>query len=49
MENIIDQSSVLGVQGKLILIAGWTDYASVNIAEQNGMRGKLQKELHWLH
>ena len=41
--------SVLGVQGKPILVGGGTDGASVNIAEHNGMKGKLQKELPWLH
>ena len=49
VENILDEPSVLGVQGKPILIGGGTDGASVNIAEQNGMGGKLQKELPWLH
>ena len=43
VENILDESSVLGIRGKPILIGGGTDGASVNIAEQNGMRGKLQK------
>ena len=49
VENILDRSSVLGVQGKPILIGGGTDSASVNIAEHNGMKGKLQKELPWLY
>ena len=34
---------------KPILIGGGTDGASVNIAEQSGMKGKLQKQLPWLH
>ncbi len=41
--------NVLGVQGKPILIGGRTDGTSVNTAEQNGMKGKLQKEFQWLH
>ena len=40
-DDILDQSSVFGVQGKPILIGGGTDGAAVNIAEQNGMKGKL--------
>ena len=49
VDNILDRPSVLGVQGKPILIGGGTDGASVNIAEHNGMKGKLQKELPWLY
>ena len=41
--------SVLGIQGKPILIGGGTDGASVNIAEHSGMKGKLQKQLPWLY
>lgn len=48
VDNILDRSSVVGAQGKPILIGGGTDGASVNIAEKNGMKGKLQKELPWL-
>ena len=40
--NVLDKSNVLGV--KPILVGGGTDGASVNIAEQNGMKGKLQRE-----
>lgn len=31
-----------------VLVGGGTDGAAVNISEQNGMRGKLQRELPWL-
>ena len=48
IDNILDQSSVLKVEGKPLLVGGATDGASVNVAEQNGMKGKLQKELPWL-
>ncbi len=48
IDNILDRTSVLGVQNKPILIGGGTDGASVNVAEQNGMKGKLQRELPWL-
>ena len=47
IDNIPDKSNVLGVQSKPVLVGGGTDGASVNIGEQNGMRGKLQKELPW--
>ena len=49
IDNILDRSSFLGVQGKPILVDGGTDGTSVNIAEHNGMKGKLQKELPWLY
>ena len=48
IDNILDQASVLGVEGKPLLVGGGTDGASVNVGEQNGMKGKLQKELSWL-
>lgn len=44
--NVLDKSNVLGA--KPILVGGGTDGASVNIAEQNGMKGKLQRELPWV-
>ena len=43
VENLL---SVL--QSKPILVGGDTGGASVNIADQNGMKGKLQRELPWL-
>ena len=49
VDNILDRSSVLGVQNMPILIGGGTDGASVNIAEHNGMKGKMQRELPWLY
>ena len=50
VDNILDRPSVLGVQGKPILIGGGgIDGASINIAEHNGMKRKLQKELPWLY
>ena len=49
IENVLDQASVLGADGsRPILVGGETDGASVNIAEQNGMRGKLQRAILWL-
>ena len=51
VSNILQRESVLGVaaQGKPILVGGGTDGASVNISSQNGMRGKLCKQLPWFY
>lgn len=46
VDNLLSKESVLA--GKPILIGGGTDGASVNVAEQNGMKGKMQRELPWL-
>lgn len=46
VDNVLSKASVL--RSKPILIGGGTDGASVNIAEQNGMKGKMQRELPWL-
>ena len=43
---MLNKGIVLG--GKHILIGVGTDGASVNIAEQNGMKGTMQRELPWL-
>ena len=43
-----DKSNLLEASRKLILVGGGTDGSSINIGEQNGMKGKLQKELPWL-
>ena len=39
---------VLGVESHPVLVGCGTDGASVNVSEQNGMRGKLQRKLPWL-
>ena len=46
VDNGLNKGIVLG--GKPILIGVGTDGASVNIAEQNGMKGTMQRELPWL-
>ena len=46
--DILDQGSILGVEGKPVLVGGGTDGASVNIAQQNGMRGIMQSAHLWL-
>ena len=48
IDNLLDKANILGVEGKPILIGGGTDGASVNVAQHNGMRGKMQKQLPWL-
>ena len=46
VDNLLSKESVLA--GKPILIGGGTDGASVNVGEQNRMKGKMQRELPWL-
>ncbi len=46
--NLLDKASVLNVGTKLMLVGGGTDGASVNISDQNGMKGKIQRELPWI-
>ena len=48
ISDVLNKSCVLETADKPILIGGGTDGASVNIGEQNGMKGKLQKHLPWL-
>lgn len=45
-DNVLSKAIVLGARP--ILIGGDTDGASVNVAEQNRMKGKMQRELPWL-
>ena len=46
IDDELNKASVLG--SKPILIGGGTDGALVNVAEQNGMKGKIHRELPWL-
>ena len=46
IDNVLSMASVLG--SKPILLGGGSDGASVNVAEQNGMKGKMHRELPWL-
>ena len=48
IEDVLHQSSVLGAKGKSVLVGGWTDWASVNVSQHNGMRGILQRVHPWL-
>ena len=47
VDDVCNRESVLSLQGKPILVGGGTDGAAVNISHQNGMRGKLQRQLPW--
>ena len=46
--DFLNRENVIGVQGHPVLIGCDTDGASVNVPDQNGMRGKLQGALPWL-
>ncbi len=46
--DVLDKENVLGVTNKPVLIGGGTDGAAVNVSEQNGMFGKMKKELPWI-
>ena len=49
IENILDQASVIGPNGSWpILVCGGTDGDSINIADQNGMKDIMQREIPWL-
>ena len=48
VEDILDRGSVLEVQNKPVLVAASTDGAAVNVAQQNGLRGRMQSLLPWL-
>lgn len=39
---------MLGVEGKSVLVGVGTERAMVNVAEQNGLRGRMQPTLLWL-
>ena len=50
IEDILDMQDVLGAKGKHhpILVGMGTDGVSVNVLEQDGMQGKVQKALPWV-
>ena len=43
--DILSSNKVLDVEGHPVLVSGGTDGATVNISNQNGMKGKLQRTL----
>ena len=46
--DVLDQDSLLGAEEKPVLVGGGTDAASVNVAQQNGLRGMMQNAHPWL-
>jgi len=48
VNDIFDSEEILEVEGKPMLVGVGTDGASVNISEQNRMRGILQRNHPWL-
>lgn len=48
ISDVLNKQEVLGVEGQPVLVGCGTDGATVNISEQNGMRGRLQRKLPWL-
>ena len=49
IDDLFDSETVLGIEGFPVLVGCGTHGASVNVAEQNGMKGKFQAALPWLH
>ena len=51
VENLLQRESILGIHEIPVLVGCGTEGASVNVSDQNGMRGKLQAALHvpWLY
>ena len=49
IENLLERESVLSVSELPIFVGCGTDGATVNVSDQNGMRGKLQAALPWLY
>lgn len=48
IDDVLIKANVLRVDDQAILVGGGTDGAAVNIAEQNGMKGTMQRALPWL-
>ena len=48
VDSVLDQDSVLRVEGQLVLFGVGTDGATVNVAGQNGLRGQMQRAIPWL-
>ena len=48
VDDVLSKHSVLGAEGKPVLIGEETDGASVNIGQHNGMKAIRQRELPWL-
>ena len=48
INDVLNQANVQRVKDKPLLVNVGTDGAAVNISEQNGMRGTMQRALPWL-
>lgn len=49
IEDILDQDNLLrAAEVKPVMVGGRTDGASLNVAQQNGMRGMMQEAHPWL-
>ena len=48
VDTVLNQDSVLGAEGKPVLVGVGTDGATVNVGGQNGLRGQMQRALPWL-
>lgn len=48
IDDVLNKENVIGVSGKPVLVGGGTDGASVNVAENSGMKGKIQTALPWI-
>ena len=48
VENVLDKDNVLAVQVKPTLVGIGTDDATVNIGENNGLKGQIQRALPWV-
>ena len=46
--NLLDKADVVGVKGKLIVVGGGTDGATVNVAEDKEMKCRMKIALPWL-
>ena len=49
VENLLQRGGILGVHEFPVCVGCSSDGGSVNVSDQNGMRGKLQAALPWLY
>ena len=46
--HLADKADILGVEGKLIVLGGERNGATVNVAKQKGMKCRMKTALPWL-
>ena len=44
--NVLDKDSVVGVEGKPVLVGGGTNGASVNVGNHTGLKAQCNKLCH---